>query len=235
MFEHQSSGDLDSRLGEINDSCSSFPFGFLFREQPTTVFQIDMPCFNSKQFLRTRTTFPGYLKQLTEFVIVNRIDDLLVLFSGNALVSSAALRLFQMGDWISLDVAHLLRPAKWSLNGNDATAFVAIGPIWMSIDPFLHMEGLQLINVELRGRLEKPLATFAIPVVSSSGAVLQRPLKKRIKNPSNGVSVNCPFRGTGHQLVKTLKSTLAIWAEVMPLAIDRDEPRFSLSTIPRFW
>jgi len=234
MFEHQTSSYLNSCFSQVDDSGSSFSFGFFLRKQPSTILQIDMSCLNSKQLLGSRATLPGNLKQFTKFVVGNRLDYFLVFTLGYALIPSATLWLLKVGNRIPLDVPHLLRPTKRPLNGNDATAFVPIRPIGIGINPLLDVVRLKLIDVELRRRFQKPLATFAIPIVGSRRPMLQCPIKKSVEDSSNGLSADCPFCGTSHQLVKTLKSTLAIAAEVMPLAINRDEPRFAISSIPRF-
>ena len=80
--------------------------------------------------------------------------------SRDDLLSLACTWLFDVADWVFVDVSELFRPSKYSLHGNDTTMFVPVGPGSVAVDPLLDVKGLELIHVRL-GRIgRKPGVAF---------------------------------------------------------------------------
>ena len=235
MFQHEPPCDLQSSICQINDSDLFLSFRFILRENPAGVFEIHVASFHPQEFLRTWATLPCCLKHILKGLVGNEFKYGLELGFCDALLAAPCLWLFHMGDGISFDVSHLLRPSKWSLNGDNAASLVTVRPIGVRVDPLMDVKWLELVSGQIWYRQREPLASLEIPLVRPLRTMLLRPFEKRVDYRGDGFRRNGAFLWLRHEDVKLLKRRFPIGTKIMPLAVDRDEPGFSILAIPRFW
>ena len=71
------------------------------------MFQINVACFDAKQFLRPAASFPRVCQQVAEWLIPYQGHDGAEFIFANGFVAATSLRFLDMFQWIRVDVAIL--------------------------------------------------------------------------------------------------------------------------------
>ncbi|MEZ6119994.1 MAG: hypothetical protein R3C28_25960 [Pirellulaceae bacterium] len=161
---HLPLGNLQGNICQIHDSWNTTSFGFAGRNEPALIAQINVPCFDSQDLLRTTAGLTSDHNQVAQGVIGDVIQDATKFVVADCGFSPLCRGHFDMLYGIRIDVALFCGPSERSFHRTKIVSACCFGE-FVRINPFVQMKWFEFVHAEIGILFAETLATRTIPLV----------------------------------------------------------------------
>lgn len=234
VLHHQSTSNLQTLRREIDDPRSFLALRFPDLEHPAFVGQVDVGRLYPQDFLRSTSGLEGNRAQIDKPGVGDEGEHPLEFLCPHEELSSLGSGNFHVVNRILLDVTLLACPGKAAFDRPHVISPGCLCQLRVGINPLLHMVRADIHGLQIGIALAESLDAVTIPLVGIRATLPLRPVQKRISNSDKGLRRHFLRSRLPHESIEAIKRFLFVRPKIVPLSVDRHEPRLPVLAEPRF-